>query len=140
MIKKKTKKIRKVTEKDGKFYTPRGVELTRAHHTKTEAEFWAFILSALRKATKYWKPKMVKLEEGRRPSQSSNKRLKWEFSCESCKGWFPQSEIEIDHIIPCGGINGLDKVCNWIIKAFVEIEGFQRLCTTCHAEKTRGER
>lgn len=127
-------------KKDGHFYTKRGVELTRAYNTKTEAEFWSFILSALRAATKFWKPKMVKLLDGRRESQSSNKRLKWEFSCESCKGWFPQTEIQIDHIVPCGGINGIDKVVPWIIKAFVEIDGFQRLCLSCHTKKTNEEK
>lgn len=116
------------------------VERTRAHGTKTEAEFWSFILSALRRATKYWKPKMVKLEEGRRPSLSLNKKLKWEYSCEICEQWFPLKDIEIDHIVPCGGINGLDKVCGWIERAFVEIDGYQRLCCSCHLKKSLGER
>lgn len=136
------KKPRKVTIIDGKHYTPRGVELTRASHTKTEAQFSAFILAALRKATKFWLPKMEKLHEGRRPNQSDNKRLKWENNCEQCKQWFPESEIEIDHIIPCGGISGenwLDKVKPWIIRAFVEKEGFQRLCKSCHSKKSKGE-
>ncbi len=137
---KKPRKIRKTVEKDGKLYTVRGVELCRAHSTKTEAEFWAFILSALRAATKFWKPKMIKLRAGRRPSQSANKRLRWENSCEHCLQWFPESEIEVDHIVPCGGINGIDKVVGWIKRAFVEVEGFQRLCKTCHKKKTLEER
>lgn len=132
--------MRKVTERDGKFYTPRGVELTHASHTKTTAEFWAYILSALRKATKFWKPKMQKLHEGRRPNESENKRLKWENNCEQCNKWFPESEIEVDHRVPCGGINGIDKVVPWITKAFVEVEGFQRLCKGCHKIKTLQER
>ena len=139
----KKKKVRKVIEKDGKFYTPRGVELTRASHTKTEAEFSAYILSALRKATKFWKPKMDKLHEGRRPSQNINKRLKWENNCERCGGWFPESSIEVDHIVPCGGISGidwLDKIKPWVIKAFVEVDGFQRLCLWCHLRKTSEEK
>ncbi len=137
------KQQRIVIEKDGKYYTKRGVELTRASHTKTEAEFVAYILSALRKATKFWKPKCDKLKEGRRPNQSNNKRLKWENNCEQCKQWFPESEIEVDHIIKCGGISGkdwLDKVAPWIVRAFVEVEGYQRLCKACHKLKTNGER
>ena len=138
---KKPKKAKRLPiEKDGKFYTVRGVELSRNDHTMTEAQFWAFILSALRKATKFWKPKLRKLHEGRRPSQSDNKRLKWENSCELCLSWVPESQIEIDHINPCLGINGIDKVCGWIERAFVEIEGFQRLCKDCHQLKTNSEK
>jgi hypothetical protein len=140
---KKIRKKRKVVEKDGKFYSARGVELTRASHTKTENEFIAHVLGSLRNGTKFWKPKMEKLAEGRRPNQSSNKRLKWENNCEQCKQWFPESSIQIDHVIPCGGISGddwLDKIKEWIIKAYVEIDGYQRLCKQCHAEKTKKER
>ncbi len=139
----KRKPPRKAEQIGDKWYTSRGVELTRAHHTKTEAEFSSFILSALRSATRYWKPKMVKLEEGRRPNESDNKRLKWENNCEECGGWFPEKQIEVDHIVPCGGISGpdwLDKIKPWIIRAFVEIEGFQRLCLTCHNRKTQAEK
>ncbi len=137
---KKVKKKRKVTERDGKFYTPRGALLTRASHTKTEAEFWASILSALRRATKYWKPKLDKLYENRRPNESANKNLDWEYQCNHCKEWFAESKMDVDHIIPCGGINGLDKVCGWIERAFVEMDGFQKLCKPCHTIKTNAEK
>ena len=136
----KTKKApRKRIQIDGVWYSVRGVPLTRASGTKTEAEFWSFILSALRKATRFWKPAVDKKTEGRRPSQSANKRLKWESLCESCNKWVAEKDIEIDHIVPCGGINGSDKVVGWIDRAFVEINGFQRLCKTCHLKKTNEE-
>ena len=77
------KKIIRI-EREGKYYTKRGVELTRASNTMTEAQFWAFILSALRKATKFWKPKMDCLNDGRRKYEGDNKRLKWEYLCDSC--------------------------------------------------------
>jgi len=143
MAVKKRKKPRTRIERDGKFYTVRGVELTRAGATMTEAQYVARILSALRGATKFWPPKMQKLAEGRRPNQSTNKRLKWENNCEQCKQWFPESNIEIDHIINCGGISGadwLDKIKPWVLRAFVEIEGYQRLCLECHKSKTAKEK
>ncbi len=138
------KKVRKYHEIDGKRYSIKHKKLLcRASQTLTEAEFSAKILSILRNGTKFWKPKMDKLIEGRRPNQSNNKRLKWENNCEQCKKWFPEKEIEVDHIIPCGGISGddwLDKVKGWIIKAYIEIDGFQRLCKTCHNKKTIEEK
>ncbi len=139
MRKRQTKKKRKITEKDGKFYTPRGVELTRCSNTKTEAEFFSWIRSNCRKMTTRWKPRFDKLAEGKRKSESDNKRLKWEYSCEECEGWFPGSQIEIDHIVPCGGLNGWDKILPWFKNALVEIDGYQRLCKTCHRIKTNEE-
>lgn len=139
-MKKAKKTPRKRIEKDGEWFSVRGIPLTRASGTKTEAEFWSFILSALRKATRFWKPAIDKKLEGRRPNQSSNKRLKWESSCECCKKWVPEKDIEIDHIIPCGGLNGPEKLVGWVDHAFVEIEGFQRLCSTCHLKKTLEEK
>ena len=133
------KKIQRI-EKDGKFYTKKGVELTRASATLTEAQFIAWILSGLRRLTRQWRPKLERLNEGKRPSQSENKRLKWEYSCESCGGWFPQKEIQLDHIVPCGGINGWDKIEGWCRRAFVEKDGYQRLCLSCHHKKTLSEK
>ncbi len=130
---------RKITEKKGKFYTPRGIELTRNANTMTEAEYWSMVLSALRRTTRFWKPILSCLESGKRKSQSINKRLKFEYQCESCLNWFPKTSIQVDHIIPCGGINGYDKVIPWLLKAHIET-GFQRLCKPCHKIKTKEEK
>lgn len=140
----------KTIEIDGRWYRvsaktgrPSKVPLTRASNTLTEAEVSAKVLSALRRVTKFWPPKMQKIQEGRRPNQSENKRLKWENNCEQCHGWFPESEIEVDHIVNCGGISGpdwMDKIKPWLMRALVEIEGYQRLCLSCHKIKTLKER
>lgn len=137
------KKPRKVVEKDGKFYTARGVELTRASHTKTEAEVSAMVLSALRRMTKFWKPKMDCINDGKRPYTGNNKLQKYEYHCEGCDKYVKQTEIHADHIINCGGISGvdwMDKIKPWLIKALVERTGYQRLCKTCHDAKTKKER
>lgn len=136
---KKKKAKRKITERDGKFYSPKGVELTRNAHTMTEAEYFAMVLSALRRTTRFWKPIVAVLEAAKRDSQSSNKRLKFEYLCESCRNWYPKASVQVDHIVPCGGINGYDKVVPWLLKAHVE-EGFQVLCKPCHKRKTDEEK
>ncbi len=132
-------KKRKITESGGKFFTPRGVELTRNAQTMTEAEYFSMILSALRKTTRFWKPCLRALEASKRKSESTNKRLKYEYQCASCSGWFARKYVEIDHIVPCGGINGYDKILSWILLAHVE-DGFQVLCKVCHKQKTGVER
>lgn len=141
MTKKTKKKQRKRIEEDGKFYTVRGVELTRNAGWLTEAEYFAKILSALRQTTRYWKPALTKLEERKRDSQSSNKRIKYEYQCEICQEWFVRAKIDIDHVVPCGGINGYDKIVPWLLKAHIEDkDGYQILCKSCHKIKTAEER
>lgn len=139
--KKTTKKKRVIKEIDGKFYSPRGVELTRNGNTLTEAQYFAKILSALRGTTRYWVPAMQALKEASRPSQSSNKRLKTEYQCKSCLNWYPRKSVQIDHVMPCGGINGYDKIIPWLLKAHIEdSQGFQVLCRDCHKIKTKAEK
>lgn len=138
---KKTKKKRKVTEKDGKFYSVKGVELTRNFHTMTEAEYFSMILSALRRTTRYWRPATEAMKKASRPSESSNKRIKTEYQCNHCKEWFKGGDIQKDHIIPCGGINSYAKIVPWLKKAHIEdLSGFQILCKPCHKIKSKEEK
>lgn len=134
------KKKREIIERDGKFYTKRGTELTRASNSMSESEYFAFILSALRKATRFWLPKMQKLEEQKTKYTGTDKRIKWLYKCEICAKLVKRSEIEVDHITNCGGMNSYEKLVPWCQKAFVEKEGFQVICKSCHKIKTAEER
>ncbi len=138
-----------VIEIDGKYYRLRsngkpGVEVPYCNHTMTKAELFGRILSFARKGTKFWAPALAKLNEGRRAYKGVDKRIKWEYSCELCKGWFlrrkTKPNIEIDHIIPCGGINAWDKIVGWYQRAYIDTEGYRRLCSTCHLTKSLEER
>lgn len=124
----------------GTWLSPKGVPLTRCSNTMTEAEYFAFILSHCRRITRKWKPAFEKMDDGKRPYTGSDKRTKWEYQCEACLGWFKGKEIDLDHIIPLGGINGYDKIAGWFERALCEKEGFQRLCKPCHLIKTNEER
>lgn len=102
----------------------------------TEAAFWGFIKSALRQKSRWWKPvREVKLAS-RRPSQSSNPRLKWEFQCCKCSGWFPDKEVSVDHIIPVGSLKCPEDLPGVVSRMFCEKEGLQVLCDECHSVKT----
>jgi len=79
-------------------------------------------------------------ESARRKNQSSNKRMKWEYQCNICKQWFPDKEIQIDHIIPVGKLNCMEDIVPFIERLVVEKEGFQVLCRDCHQGKTNKER
>ena len=70
----------------------------------TVNRFFTFLRSNLRLASRKWPPLRMALTDARRPSQSENKRLKWEFRCASCSLWFPRTEVQVDHIRECGSL------------------------------------
>lgn len=121
-----------------------GVEVPYCNHTMTKAELFGRILSFARQGTKFWPPAQQKLIEGRRKYTGDDKRIKWEYQCELCNGWFlkrkTKPNIEIDHIVPCGGMNDWDKIVGWYQRAYVDTEGYQRICSICHLEKSKKER
>lgn len=137
---KRKKSPRKVINRNNKLYTIRGIELTRCSNTKTEAEFFSWILSHCRRLTLKWKPANDCLMENREPYNGSDKRTKWQYICQHCTKRFKRKDVHLDHIIKCGGINCFDDISKWFQKALVEKDGYQVLCSTCHAYKTGAER
>ena len=112
------------------------VPRTRAGGEWTEAAFWGFLRSNLRLASRKWPPRKSVLLAARRKSQSANKRLKWEYQCSECEGWFPEKKVEIDHIVPCGSLRSWDEFRTFAERLFCEIDGLSVRCETCHQEKT----
>jgi hypothetical protein len=112
---------------------------TRNNGTMTEAAFWGWIRSGLRNRSIYWKPINECLNLAKRKSQStSNKRLKFEYQCNSCKNWFARKEVEVDHIVPCGSLNK-ETVAVFIERLFCEVNHLQVLCKNCHHSKTHNK-
>lgn len=117
------------------------VPRTRAGGEWTEAAFWGFIRSGLRQMSCRWPPKAsIAAQRARRPSQSDNKRQKWEYQCSMCSGWFPAKQIEIDHVVPCGSLKSLDDLPGFVDRLFCEPAGLRVLCEECHANVTRGDK
>lgn len=113
-------------------------EKTRNAGTMTESVFWSFIRSALRSKTIYWKP-VAKAKLKARKSVKG-KRHKYEYLCANCKGWFKDKEIAVDHIQPAGSLKSAKDLELFIERLFVEEEGLQCLCKSCHKNKTYFER
>lgn len=77
----------------------------------------------------------------KRNYQGDNKRQKFEYQCAQCGNWFPQKEVQVDHIIPTGTLKSYEDLPGFVERLFVGVEGLQVLCTnTCHAAKTAQER
>lgn len=82
-------------------------------------------------------PPLVRLamKRQRRPNQSSNRRMKWEFQCQGCQRWFPGKLVEVDHIEPCGSLKSFEDLPGFASRLFCEVDGLQVLCDCCHSEK-----
>jgi len=116
------------------------VPRTRNNETMTEAAFWSWIRSALRQKSRWWKPIAEAKRLARRAYKGPNKRRKWEFKCAECLQYYPDKEINVDHIVPAGTLKHYNDLPGFVEKLFCEVEGLQVLCETCHNKKTQKER
>ena len=113
---------------------------TRNAGTMSESAFWGFIRSALRQKSRWWKPVTQCKLNAKRPYKGSNKRQKFEYQCNKCKKWFPDKQINVDHILPAGELNKADDLPGFVERLFVEQSGLQVLCVNCHDIKTKQEK
>lgn len=109
----------------------------------TEARFRGFIKSALRSASVKWPPRYTALNEafvGVKTNKATKRQAK-HFQCAECKGEFPSSQIQIDHIDPVvdpeKGFEGWDVM---VERMFCDSEGLQVLCKPCHKVKSQTEK
>lgn len=108
--------------------------------TMTESAFWSFIRSALRQKSRWWKPITECKLQAKRVYKGTNKRQKFEYQCATCKGWFPEKQINVDHIKPAGSLNCKEDLPGFVERLFCEQENLQVLCETCHDKKTKLEK
>lgn len=108
-----------------------------AYPTWTEARFWAFVRSALRKAHTNWPPAQEVMRQGRRTV--TGKRHKYEHECAECKEWFQEKYIEKDHLVPVGTLKTWEHLPEFVRKLFVSVDGYRKLCKPCHAAVTYKE-
>lgn len=108
--------------------------------TMTSAAFFGFIRSALRQKSRWWKPLQQAKINARKPYKGANKRQKWQYQCSSCKAWFIDSNVVVDHIVECGELNSFNDLPAFAERLFCEVKGFQVMCKPCHQLKTNAER
>lgn len=121
-----------------KVKTPRKIVPKPYNHgTMTASAFFSMIRSALRKASRYWKPALECKIRARKKYKGTNAKQKWEYKCAKCKKYYMEKDISVDHIIECGSLNSFDDVADFCKRLFVEIDGYQILCDKCHNIKTQ---
>lgn len=109
---------------------------TRNNNSMTDAAFWSFIRSALRQKSRWWKPIQQVKQEARRAYKGDNKRQKFEYQCSICDEWFPDKEVEVDHIIPAGSLTCGSDLEGFVDRLFCEKDGLRVVCKCCHRKET----
>ena len=113
------------------------VERTRAGKVWTEARYWSFIRGLLRRGfTRY----PVKHQVKKASSRIKKGTKRYEYQCATCRDWFPNSQIEIDHINPAGSLRSESDLAGFVTRLYCEPKDLQALCKDCHLKKTSEER
>ncbi len=117
------------------------VPRTRNDGTMTEAQFWGWIRSSLRRMSQRWKPIYGILKDSKRAVTAADRakwgnRIKFVHQCSRCKGWFPKKLVEVDHKIDCGSLKNYNDLPGFVERLLCEREGLQLLCHDCHQNKT----
>ena len=112
---------------------------TRNNGTMTESAFWSFIRSGLRQKSRFWKPITQCKLNAKRAYKGPLKRQKFEYQCNSCKNWFQEKLINVDHIHPAGSLNCANDLPGFVERLFCETDNLQVLCSGCHNVKTQKE-
>jgi 5-methylcytosine-specific restriction endonuclease McrA len=116
---------------------PRRVTIKpRCAGTMTESAFWSFIRSALRQKSRFTECKL----QARRLYKGVNKRQKYEYQCNTCKNWFIEKKINVDHICPAGSLNSAQDLPGFVDRLFCEVSNLQVLCEKCHDKKTKADK
>jgi 5-methylcytosine-specific restriction endonuclease McrA len=78
--------------------------------------------------------------KARRAYKGPSKRQKFEYQCNTCKAWFPEKQINVDHIKPAGSLNCKEDLAGFVERLFCELDNLQCLCSDCHDIKTKKEK
>jgi 5-methylcytosine-specific restriction endonuclease McrA len=112
---------------------------TRCSGTWTEARYWGFIRSALRRAFTRYPVNYHVRNAAKRPYKGPNKLQKNEFQCGVCKEWFIQKSTQVHHLVECGSLKSYADLPGFVERLFCEANNLQVVCKTCHNNITHKE-
>jgi hypothetical protein len=107
---------------------------TRCSGTKTEAWFWSFLRSGLRRKFMSWPANYQCRNTVRRKYEGPNPRQKFEYLCARCASWFMQKETNVHHKEECGQLKAFSDLPGFVERLFCEPEGLEVICKKCHKE------
>jgi len=121
------------------------VERTRNAGTLSEAGYWGYVRSSLRRAFRFWKPAVIALKRAQVPMKGPRGR-KWAYLCAGCGKLYLRNQVQIDHKEPAGALTDYAHVGDFLRRLTPESpDAYQVLCTGegtsgCHDAKTARER
>lgn len=105
------------------------------HPEWSESRYRTFIRSNLRAMTMRWQPAQEAWKLVQRKSQLEDKRVKFEYQCANCSGWFQKKLCENNHKTPTGVMmEGMDHstIGDWVDRLLAPVEDYEILCKVCH--------
>ena len=60
--------------------------------------------------------------------------------CAECKQWFKKTQMDKDHIVPCGSLLKYDDLPGFVERMFVGVDDYRILCKPCHTVITNKSR
>ena len=105
--------------------------------TMTSIAFWGMIRNALRNRSRFWKSIAMAKQLAKRKYTGPNKKQRFEYQCNECKGWFSDKEVAVDHIVEAGKLRCLDDLLTFVPQLFCNVDNLQVLCDPCHNIKTQ---
>lgn len=106
-----------------------------AYPAWTTAKAFAFFRSGLRAKWSRWPPKFDVLRLSRKTV--TGKRHRYEYTCAICKEGFKATEVEVDHLEPCGSFNTFEEAGTFMSRLFVGVDKLRVLCKPCHKKITK---
>lgn len=106
----------------------------------SDARFWGFVRSGLRRLWTKYPNKYKALNAAKRRKEGVRGKQKYEYKCACCSRFFAGKNVSVDHIVPAGTLSCFDDLVPFCTKLFCELEGLQVLCYVCHKAKTNAER
>ncbi len=106
----------------------------------------AFVLSRIRATLRKLSMQMPAIREcklrcRRAYTAGVNKQQKFEYFCSDCKEYFPEKEVQVDHIEPAGSLRSFDDLAGFARRLlFCGPEGLRVLCLRCHNTRTQAQR
>lgn len=108
---------------------------------KTEAAFWAWIRGQLRRGWNRHPIKHLYIKQNRYKAQGKRGKMIWHLDCEQCRCPTPQTNIEIDHIIPAGSFTCKADIADFVERLYVvTFDTIRAVCRDCHEILTHQER
>ena len=115
---------------------------------KTEGQFYTWLRGQLRRL---WKDNPLRIDFKKRHlrpvtlQERADKKFhvqtKMVGECRNCLEWFPQSKLEVDHLIQAGSCSNPEEVIQFLENmVWVPFENMGLTCVPCHKIKSLAER